>query len=99
MSSIVSRRPPVFGSVSHSKDLRWMAIKFGRSRTFSREANSLRWRGASTRAKKRLLYKVGGLKNFRKGLGEGQPKWRNRLGYHSRSTLGSAVSLCRAKSA
>src|SRR5439155_19385013 len=51
MSSIVSRSPPAWGSVSHSKDLRWMSIRLGTSRLFSRRAKLRRVRGASTRGK------------------------------------------------
>src|SRR5436190_5638381 len=51
MSSIVSRRPPVLGSVSQAKDFRWIAIRLGTSRTLSRRAKLRRVRGASTVAK------------------------------------------------
>src|SRR4051794_24677385 len=47
MSSIVSRRPPVSGSTSHSNERRWMSIRFGRSRTLSRRAKLRRVRGTS----------------------------------------------------
>src|SRR5690349_3323086 len=51
MSSIVSRRPPVSGSVSQAKDFFWMSIRFGTSRAFERRAKLRRVRGASTGAK------------------------------------------------
>src|SRR3954453_2146352 len=51
MSSMVSRSPPVLGSVSQAKDLRWMSIRLGSSRGVSRRANDRRVRGASTEAK------------------------------------------------
>src|SRR3954469_25980249 len=47
MSSIVSRRPPVSGSTSHSNERRWISMRFGTSRTFSRRAKLRRVRGAS----------------------------------------------------
>src|SRR5215210_4136267 len=50
MSSIVSRRPPFWGSVSQAKDLRWISMRFGTSRTLSRRAKLRRVRGASTEA-------------------------------------------------
>src|SRR5437588_4495386 len=50
MSSMVSRRPPDWGSVSQAKDLRWMSMRLGTSRTFSRRAKVRRARGASTAA-------------------------------------------------
>src|SRR4051794_21222372 len=50
MSSIVSRRPPAFGSVSQAKDLRWMSMRLGTSRTLSRRAKERRARDASTTA-------------------------------------------------
>src|SRR5829696_7964539 len=51
MSSIVSRRPPVSGSVSQAKDFFWMWIRLGTSRAFERRAKLRRVRGASTGAK------------------------------------------------
>src|SRR5438132_772267 len=51
MSSIVSRRPPATGSVSHSNDLRWISMRLGTSRTLFRRAKLRRVRGASTRGK------------------------------------------------
>src|SRR3954454_14980420 len=50
MSSIVSRRPPVSGSTSHSKERRWMSIRLGRSRTLSRRAKLRRVRRGASRA-------------------------------------------------
>src|SRR5919204_1712140 len=50
MSLIVSRRPPALGSVSQANDRRWISIRFGTSRTFSRRAKLRRARGASTAA-------------------------------------------------
>src|ERR687893_19396 len=50
-SSIVSRRPPLSVSTSHSKERRWMSIRFGTSRAFSRRENERRVRAASTRDK------------------------------------------------
>src|SRR3954451_5807297 len=47
MSSIVSRRPPLSGSVSQSKDLRWISMRVGTSRTLSRRAKDRRTRRAS----------------------------------------------------
>src|SRR5271170_6552738 len=55
MSSIVSRRPPVFGSVSHVNERRWISIRFGTSTDLGRRAKVRRVRRASTAAKKRLL--------------------------------------------
>src|ERR1700730_6175935 len=55
MSSIVSRRPPVFGSVSQANERRWMSIRFGTSTVLLRRAKLRRDRRASTAAKKRLL--------------------------------------------
>src|SRR5918998_797486 len=48
MSSIVSRSPPFSGSVSHSNERRWIAIRLGTSRTLFRRAKLRRTRGAST---------------------------------------------------
>src|SRR5918997_5874656 len=48
MSSIVSLRPPVSGSVSHSNERRWIAMRLGTSRTLFRRAKLRRTRGAST---------------------------------------------------
>src|SRR5918996_2179347 len=50
-SSIVSRRPPLSVSTSHSNERRWMSIRFGTSRAFSRREKARRVRAASTRAK------------------------------------------------
>src|SRR3954452_23470535 len=50
MSSIVSRRPPFSVSVSQAKDLRWISMRLGTSRVFSRRAKLRRVRGASTAA-------------------------------------------------
>src|SRR5215211_9439824 len=50
-SSMVSRRPPLSVSTSHSNERRWMSIRFGSSRAFSRRENERRVRAASTRAK------------------------------------------------
>src|SRR4051794_22845048 len=50
MSSIVTRRPPSLGSVSQAKDLRWISMRLGTSRTLSRRAKLRRVRGASTEA-------------------------------------------------
>src|SRR3954469_8568152 len=47
MSATVSRRPPLSGSVSQSKDLRWISMRFGTSRTLSRRAKVRRTRRAS----------------------------------------------------
>src|SRR5512132_936631 len=52
MSSIVSRRPPRSGSTSQSKDLRWISMRLGTSRTLSRRAKLRRVLGASTRGKR-----------------------------------------------
>src|SRR5919205_1254750 len=51
MSSIVSRRPPFSGSVSQSKDLRWISMRLGTSRTLFRRAKLRRVRGAWAVAK------------------------------------------------
>src|SRR4051794_22388205 len=51
MSSMVSRRPPVSGSTSQSKDLRWMSMRLGTSRTLFRRAKLRRVLRASTRGK------------------------------------------------
>src|SRR5215203_3189523 len=51
MSSIVSRRPPVSGSVSHANERRWMSMRLGTSRGLSRRAKLRRVRGAATEAK------------------------------------------------
>src|SRR3954447_10074001 len=50
-SSIVSRSPPPSVSTSHSNERRWISIRLGSSRGFSRRAKLRRWRGASTGAK------------------------------------------------
>src|ERR671915_2049851 len=50
-SSIVSRRPPLSVSTSHSNERRWMSIRLGTSSAFSRRENERRVRAASTRAK------------------------------------------------
>src|SRR3954447_7318972 len=55
MSSIVSRRPPLEGSVSQSKDLRWMSMRLGTSRTLSRRAKDRRTRRASAAGTVRRL--------------------------------------------
>src|SRR4249920_4018277 len=47
MSLIVSRSPPLFGSVSSSKERRWISIKWGTSRGFSRREKLLRVTGAA----------------------------------------------------
>src|SRR4051794_6916703 len=47
MSSIVSRRPPVSGSTSHSKERRWMSMRLGTSRTLDRRAKLRRVRSAA----------------------------------------------------
>src|SRR5689334_21570933 len=52
MSSIVSRRPPLAGSVSQAKERRWMSIRLGTSTVFLRRAKLRRVRRASTAAKK-----------------------------------------------
>src|SRR6202011_618664 len=52
MSSIVSRRPPFWGSVSQAKDRRWMSIRLGTSTVLLRRAKLRRVRRASAAAKK-----------------------------------------------
>src|SRR5215203_3567811 len=47
MSLIVSRRPPFFGSVSSSKERRWISIRWGTSRGLSRREKLLRVTGAA----------------------------------------------------
>src|SRR5215467_6437596 len=47
MSLIVSLSPPLFGSVSSSKERRWMSIRCGTSRGFSRREKLLRVTGAA----------------------------------------------------
>src|SRR5215203_3026783 len=47
MSLIVSRRPPDFGSVSSSKERRWISIRCGTSRGLSRREKLLRVTGAA----------------------------------------------------
>src|ERR1039458_3690378 len=53
MSSIVSRSPPVFGSVSHVNERRCMSMRLGTSTVFLRRAKLRRVRRASAAAKKR----------------------------------------------
>src|SRR5215207_10600941 len=48
---MVSRRPPFFVSTSFSKDRRWVSMRGGPSRTFSRREKLRRVRAASARAK------------------------------------------------
>src|SRR5205807_5877928 len=52
MSSIVSRRPPLLGSVSQANERRCMSIRLGTSRVFLRRAKLRRVRRASAEAKK-----------------------------------------------
>src|SRR3954454_18229646 len=47
MSSIVSRSPPLTGSVSSAKERRWMSIRCGTSGGFSRREKLLRVTGAA----------------------------------------------------
>src|SRR5215218_7329285 len=47
MSLIVSRSPPLFGSVSSSKERRWISIRCGTSRGLSRREKLLRVTGAA----------------------------------------------------
>src|SRR4051795_3542436 len=47
MSSIVSRSPPFFGSVSSSKERRWISIRWGTSRGFCSREKLLRVTGAA----------------------------------------------------
>src|ERR1044072_6671171 len=47
MSLIVSRSPPLFGSVSSSKERRWISIRCGTSSGFSRREKLLRVTGAA----------------------------------------------------
>src|SRR6187551_3850734 len=47
MSSMVSLRPPAFGSVSSSNERRWMSIRWGTSSGFSRREKLLRVTGAA----------------------------------------------------
>src|ERR1700733_9754479 len=51
MSSIVSRRPPFCGSVSHSNERRWISIRLGTSHDLFRRAKVRRVRRASAAAK------------------------------------------------
>src|SRR3954447_13074020 len=46
MSSMVSLSPPFFGSVSSSKERRWISIRWGTSRGFLRSEKLLRVTGA-----------------------------------------------------
>src|SRR2546422_7237515 len=55
MSSIVSRRPPLLGSVSQANDRRCMSMRLGTSTVLLRRAKLRRVRRASAAAKKRLL--------------------------------------------
>src|SRR6478752_8331039 len=47
MSLMVSLRPPLFGSVSSSKERRWISIRCGTSRGLSRREKLLRVTGAA----------------------------------------------------
>src|SRR6266487_4049001 len=47
MSSIVSRSPPFFGSVSSLKERRWISIRWGTSRGFCSREKLLRVTGAA----------------------------------------------------
>src|SRR3954453_4227975 len=47
MSLIVSRSPPLFGSVSSAKERRWMSIRWGTSRGLFRREKLLRVTGAA----------------------------------------------------
>src|SRR3954451_22682442 len=47
MSSMVSRRPPFFGSVSSSKERRWISIRWGTSSGFCSREKLLRVTGAA----------------------------------------------------
>src|ERR687896_991657 len=47
MSLIVSRSKPFFGSVSSSKERRWISIRWGTSRGFSSREKLLRVTGAA----------------------------------------------------
>src|SRR6266487_4405853 len=47
MSSIVSRSPPFFGSVSSAKERRWISIRWGTSRGFCSREKLLRVTGAA----------------------------------------------------
>src|SRR5579871_560850 len=55
MSSIVSRRPPPVGSVSHSNERRWISIRLGTSRGLFRRAKLRRVRSTEAAGKLRLL--------------------------------------------
>src|SRR5687768_8763805 len=72
MSSIVSRRWPVFGSVSASKERRWISIRYGTSSGFSRREKLLRVTGAaSTRANSATPQLVGCERDLREDSGRG----------------------------
>src|SRR3954452_13359534 len=86
-SSIVSRRPPFLVLTSHSNERRWMSMRWGTSRTFSRLEKLRRARVASTRAKSGDSFVVG-----KAGAAEGA---QSATDQNSRLTYAPSRGVCR----
>src|SRR6187401_754186 len=92
MSLIVSRRPPDFGSVSSSKERRWMSIRCGTSSGFSRREKLLRVTGAALERAK-----VGDSSGGQRDVDEAQIwagvlKWRATAKNNTRRRLPSCLA-------
>src|SRR3954451_444811 len=97
MSLIVSLRPPLFGSVSSSKERRWISIRCGTSRGFSRREKLLRVTGAALERAK-VGDSSGGQRDVEKAqIWAGVLKWRatgkNNTRRHAASSLAPRLAL------
>src|SRR3954453_17104566 len=93
MSSMVSRRPPVSGSTSQSKDLRWISMGLGTSRTLFRRAKLRRVLRASTRGK--TATPRGVEKGGQSGRGRSQGARPSKIAQREDASAGSSAAQLR----
>src|SRR3954447_20994866 len=92
MSSMVSLKPPDFGSVSSSKELRWMSIRCGTSSGLSRREKLLRVTGAALERAK-VGDSSGGQRDVNTAqIWAGALKWRATGENNTRSQASSSLA-------
>src|ERR1700761_2444790 len=95
MSLIVSLSPPLFGSVSSSKERRWISIRCGTSRGFFRSEKLLRVTGAVLERAK-----VGDSSEGQRDVEKAQiwarwDNWRATAKNNTRPRSAARLALCR----
>src|SRR4051794_15289249 len=95
MSLIVSRNPPVFGSVSSSKERRWISIRWGTSRGFSRREKLLRVTGAAFERAKSATPQGGQRDVGTAQIWAGKLKWRATAKNNTRRHAPASLALRR----